>query len=326
MRRLAVVPSRGPALSPDDPARIAVRVVFRFHAQRFREHEASARAGDVEGVHHLRVATRRLRAALRLFQPILPVALVADLQRELGWLADTIGAVRDLDVLAQQVNAAATRLTIESRRALGPVALAMHEERRAKHDALVAALDSPRARRLIDRLGALPAATRGAARLGTAASELVRPLLRTVLRTGRGLDADSPPAKLHRLRVRVKRLRYALETLRTLAGKDVGRAIRRLSALQDVLGVSQDGVMAIGWLRTYAEAEATPPTVLVAVGGLIEILARGGRKARRQYPDAWEKLDRRGLRAALLRELQGPQRPARADQASPPRAVPETGS
>jgi CHAD domain-containing protein len=325
MRSLAAVPPRGPVLSPDDAGRIAVPLVFRFHVQRFRDHEPGARAGDVEGVHQLRVATRRMRATLRLFRPILPSAFVTGMERDLAWLAATIGAVRDRDVLGQQVNAAATRVTVESRRALGPVALAIHDERRTRHDALVGALDSPRARRVVDRLGGLAGSSGGNARLGTVAPELIRPLLRTVLRAGRGVTPESPPASLHRLRVRVKRLRYALETLRALGGKDVARTIRRLARLQDLLGVSQDGAMAIEWLRGYAETDA-PRATLVAVGALVEALARRVRKARRRFPDAWEKLDRRGLRAALLRELADRRRPAPAGEPPSPRALPETGS
>src|SRR5438034_10108173 len=83
------VPQRvGLVLSPDDGAAVAARVVVRFHLRAFVRVEPAARAGEVEPVHQLRVATRRLRAALRLFAPLLPTRLAAPAHRELDWLAD----------------------------------------------------------------------------------------------------------------------------------------------------------------------------------------------------------------------------------------------
>ena len=309
----------GPILAPDDSAPTAARVVLRFHLQRFREHEAGARAGDVEGVHQLRVATRRLRAALRLFAPMLPRTFAGGVRRDLAWVAAAIGEVRDLHVLAQEVNARATRLTPETHRALGPLELAMHDQRQARHAALVAVLDSSRCRRLLDRLEVFGTSRPAGAQLRTAeaAPELVRPLLRAVLRAGRSLTAESPPESLHRLRVRTKRLRYALETVRGLGGKLVPRTLRRLTSLQEVLGSCQDCFMAIAWLRRYAETADLPPTTLVATGGLIEQLGRRTRKLGRRFPEVWDAIDRRRLRVDLLAALgAGPHRAARA--ARPP--------
>src|SRR5213593_1468155 len=115
----------GLVLSPDDGVGIAVRAVVRFHLRTFVREEAGARAGEVEPVHQLRVATRRLRATLRLFRPVLPVALVRGARDDLAWLADAIGAVRDLDVLAEQMTSCAARLDAESRRALASLDLAL---------------------------------------------------------------------------------------------------------------------------------------------------------------------------------------------------------
>ena len=52
---------------------------------------------DPEAVHKMRVATRRLRAALRVFEDMLPPS-ATHLRGELKWLAGVLGAVRDLDV------------------------------------------------------------------------------------------------------------------------------------------------------------------------------------------------------------------------------------
>jgi CHAD domain-containing protein len=296
----------GLVLSVDDPAGLAARAVVRFHLRAFAREERQARAGEVEPIHQLRVATRRLRGALRLFAPVLPARFVESARREVAWLADAIGAVRDLDVLGELVRERATRLDPDLRAALGPLAVAIHERRVDAHTALVEVLDSPRCRRLMDRLAVFAdaePATRRRERLGERAGELIRPVVRAVRRAGQDQGEAAKPEALHRLRVRVKRLRYALETLRGLGGKSVGRMIRRLERLQDLLGRHQDAATAIAWLRARAEVGDLPPATLLATGALIHALSRRARRLRRRFPGAWEELQRRKLFDGVLAEL-----------------------
>src|SRR5205823_4429707 len=65
------------------------------------------------------------------------------------------------------------------------------------------------------------------ARLGDVAPDLLRPHVRAVARAGRRLGPDAEAAELHRLRVRTKRLRYALETLRSLGDRSTRELPRR---------------------------------------------------------------------------------------------------
>src|SRR5213083_128416 len=194
------VPQRvGLVLSPDDGAAVAARVVVRFHLRAFVRVEPAARAGEVEPVHQLRVATRRLRTALRLF----------------AWLATAIGAVRDLDVLGETLRKQAARLDPELRREVGPLGVALHEQHERTLAELGATLDAKRSRRLLERLAVFAdsrAPVGRGARLGDVAPDLLRPQVRAVVRAGRRLGPDAAPPDLHRLRIRVKRLRYAVDT------------------------------------------------------------------------------------------------------------------
>jgi CHAD domain-containing protein len=315
----------GVILSPDDGAALAARVVVRFHLRAFARQEQPARAGDVEGVHELRVATRRLRAALRFFAPVLPARFVENVRREIQWLASMIGLVRDLDVLGQLVTARAPRLDPDVRGALGPLAIYIHDRRAAAHDALVAALDSARCRRLLDRLAAFAESMpprRAQETLGAVAPSLLRPLLRAVLSAGRGIGEDPKAEALHRLRVRGKRLRYALETLRGLGGKNVDKMLRRLVALQDLIGDHQDAFTAMERLRAYGATADVPPATLLAVGALVEGFGRRARKLRRRFPEAWRRLDRSRLRTGLQNELVR----RRARRRPPPPRLRATGS
>src|SRR5207247_4471528 len=126
------VPQRvGLVLSPDDGAAVAARVVVRFHLRAFARVEPAARAGEVEPVHQLRVTTRRLRAALRLFAPVLPARFAAAAHRDLAWLATAIGAVRDLHVLGETLRQQAARVDPARRREGGQPGRAVHDPRDA---------------------------------------------------------------------------------------------------------------------------------------------------------------------------------------------------
>jgi CHAD domain-containing protein len=298
--------ARGLVLSPDDGAGEAARAVLRFQLRAFARTEAAARAGDVEGVHQMRVATRRLRAALRFFAPVLPARFVATTRREFAWLADVIGGVRDADVLSQAVSAHATRLAPELRGMLGPVGLALHERRTVAHAELTAVLESNRCQRLFDRVSAFSepgTRARREQRLGQVAGQLVRPLVRAVRRAGRGLDESASPQALHRLRVRVKRLRYALDTLRGLGDRGLAKLLRRLERMQSLLGEHQDAVTAVAWLERYAETPGISAPTLLATGALIHRLSRRARRFRARFPARWQQLDRRRLRERVVAEL-----------------------
>src|SRR5262245_25290401 len=135
---------RLPALSPDDDARVAARRILAFHLASFEREAPVASAGDVEAVHQLRVATRRLRAALQLFAPVLPAALVASATESLAWLGRGVGSVRDLDVLALAVTARGRRLGDEARAALGPLEHAIVGRRAVAVAEVIDVLESPR--------------------------------------------------------------------------------------------------------------------------------------------------------------------------------------
>jgi len=306
MAARAVVAPRPPALSSSDDARVAARSVLAAHLASFDREEAAARGGDVEAVHQLRVATRRLRATLQLFAPVLPAATVGAAGMGLAWLGRGVGGVRDLDVLLLAVAARSRRLADDARAALGPLEHVVSERRVVALAEMGRLLDSARCRRIRAALGRLAWSGPGArppVRLGDVAGDLVRPLLRAVQRAARDLDVDTPAVELHRLRVRVKRLRYACETLEGLAEDTIRPVVRRLVRLQDALGEHQDAVMQAAWLRGYAGSAQLPPPTLLATGAIVDRLERRAQKLRNRVVRAWKRFDRRRARRELLASL-----------------------
>lgn len=240
-------------------------------------HEAGTRLGDdIESLHQMRVATRRMRAALSLFVAVLPVRAVR-LHDELGWLAGVLGTVRDLDIQLANLDSWTEELAGAHRQALdelGALLTTDHERARA---ALLDALDSRRYDRLVSGLKAM--LDQGPLRRGSAsqlaALEILPELIgerhseaeKAVRRAHRtGLLTD-----FHRLRIRCKRLRYAIEFTGDLYGGDVKAYARQVATLQDQLGLIQDAETAAVRLEQIAlgEGGASLPRATVFAMGLV---------------------------------------------------------
>lgn len=82
----------------------AAAAAVETRAREVFEHAAGVLdTGDVERVHDMRVATRRLRAALETFAPVFPRKQHKRALRDVGKLADALGARRDPDVMLERL-------------------------------------------------------------------------------------------------------------------------------------------------------------------------------------------------------------------------------
>jgi hypothetical protein len=142
-----------------------------------------------------------------------------------------------------------------------------------------------------------------------------------MLRAGAGLDEASPPETLHRLRVRVKKLRYVLEPMRAVGGKPARRMLRRLERVQERVGLYHDAVTAAAWLRGWAdESHDAPAAAMMATGALIHSFERRIRRLRARGLKAWRRAEMEDLARAVLHELNDAAAQARR-AAKPPLAL-----
>jgi CHAD domain-containing protein len=97
-------------VSPDEPyAHAAARIVRVRAAELFEQAEGVLDTEDIERVHDMRVASRRLRAVLEVFAPCFPKGPYRSVLRDVKRLADALGERRDPDVhLAAMEKLAAT--------------------------------------------------------------------------------------------------------------------------------------------------------------------------------------------------------------------------
>ena len=201
------------------------------------------RRGEVEGVHGMRVATRRMRSALKEARRQLEPSWVEETRSELKWLGSLLGDVRDADVFAAYVQGEVASLGAQA--AQGGVDLvglitAGSQPARAR---LAEALDSPRYLALLDRLEA----TRESLPVTSSRDSTERMLRRAARRTRRklrGVSRSSSDTRLHKLRIASKRARYAAELATPAQGRPARRVAKRAEALQTILGEHQDAVVA----------------------------------------------------------------------------------
>src|SRR6185503_6406688 len=113
---------RTPGVLLDDHVAEAGRKVLRFHLARMLAKEQGTRDGnDPEDLHAMRVATRRQRAAWRVFGDSFRGGRTKTYRRGLREIASRLGAVRDLDVLLEAADAYRADLSPTEQRALEPL-------------------------------------------------------------------------------------------------------------------------------------------------------------------------------------------------------------
>ena len=262
----------------------------------------------------MRVASRRLRAALSLFEDVLP-ATVITLSGELAWLGRTLGAVRDLDVQLEQVAQWLTEVPEPDRAALAALRSLLENQHAVARTEMLEALDSRRYEMFVRRFGRTLSA-RHQSRSGQAsrpsramAPDLIESSFRSFRKAADGISPESPPAEYHRLRTRGKRARYTLEFLGDLYPGQTEPLIKALTSLQDILGLHQDADVAIDRLRRLAaQEEALGAETIFAMGEIAERYRQSMIDLRARFPKAYRQVS--GRRWKAFRKLIEAKRPS----------------
>ena len=277
-------PDEYPDLGPDDidtSMRVG-EVAFAILRKQFATmlaHEPGTRLGeDPEELHDMRVATRRMRAALKLFSAALPEQ-ACFYRNELKWVGGVLGEVRDLDVQIEHFEKLSTEQE-EDREALS-VAKALKERRALAREHMPEALDSDRYDSFVSSYnGMLCRGPEGEEHeeglanepIVVVAPDLVYRRYKKWRKVGKDLSEESPPEEYHEFRKEGKRLRYTLEFLKDVYGKKVTIGlVKPLKELQDDLGRHQDLIVAAELLENVAaEAQRLSPRTAFAIGSLSE--------------------------------------------------------
>lgn len=253
-----------PQIRATDLMHEAGRKVLRFHLQRMLNEEPGTRLGDdIEALHDMRVAVRRMRAALRVFGSFFEKETRKWIVSGLRQTGRALGTVRDLDVLITKARAYREALPRQGQHELDPLLAHWHEKREEARNEMLAYLDS---REYSDFCAIVTTFCET-----TSAPDGETPLLRQTpvhvahvlpgLLYGRygavrayenGFD-HAPIASLHGLRIEARRLRYTLEFFRVLLGAEAEALIELAIRVQDHLGALNDANVACQHVRAFLD-------------------------------------------------------------------------
>ncbi len=257
---LEIPVGKTPGVAADDLHSEAGRKVLRFHLARMIAREAGTREGDdPEELHAMRVSTRRMRAAWRVFGDGYRPERTRRYRRRLRLVAARLGTVRDLDVLLHATEAFAETLPVTEKGGLEPLLASWREQRDAGRKLLIRELDSAGHRRFVEAytefvmtpgLDVQPVDPARPHRVRDTAGSRIWLAYEQVRAYEAVLKwADVPT--LHQLRIEAKRLRYTLEFVREALGPEAPALISRVVALQDHLGAMNDAEVAGHMARTF---------------------------------------------------------------------------
>jgi CHAD domain-containing protein len=278
---------RRPGLIPTDIAD-AISAVVGKATLSIRTHEAGSRnGGDIENVHQMRVATRRIRAYLKAAKPALDREAADGLRTDLSDLAQALGVVRDLDVMIEQLHSEAAALGEPDTAALEALIGSLDAERTAARRTLVRQLDDPDYDALLVELDETtrkpPVANPWADLRELGAGEFGR-LAKAHRKMTKQFGDDPPDDDLHELRILGKRARYTAELQQKT--KPISEFLDALAGLQEVLGNHQDASVLEDQLRAMVAA-SRDPVAAIAAGRVIEGARRRKVVARKAFPAAW---------------------------------------
>jgi CHAD domain-containing protein len=255
-----------PGLEPDDPMAEAARKTFYFHFRRMLHHEPGTRLGeDIEELHDMRVATRRMRAAVRVFGDYLDMGRMKPFIKGMRRTGRALGRVRDLDVFWEKTQHYLDGLPVERQDELVPLRAVWEAERDDARARMLAYLDSDAYRRFAERFGeflqdpdkwAVSGLSDDGVPLPHRLRHVVPVAVHQRLAAVRAYDEwvtrpDVPMERLHQLRIASKGLRYTVEYFREVLAPDAKDLIDEIKGLQDHLGDFQDAVVACNLLRDF---------------------------------------------------------------------------
>ena len=305
-----------PGVSVDDHVAEAGRKVMRFHLARMIAREPGVRSGqDLEDVHAMRVATRRQRAAWRVFGGAFRPGRTKRYRRGLREVAARLGAVRDLDVLLEAADVYRAALPAAERRAMEPLLTDWRTHRDDARVLLIRELDSDDYRRWLDDYRDF-VRTEGAAVMPVGPTQPHRIRDTTASRIWNAYElvrAHEPVLRwadvetLHELRIAGKWLRYSLEFVREALGDRSVPLIERVTALQDHLGLLNDADVAASMARTFLVEHAGDLSALesAAIGRYLVSREREIARLRRSVGPAWRGVAGISFRRALGRVVAG---------------------
>ncbi|KKG12945.1 CHAD domain-containing protein [Methanosarcina sp. 2.H.A.1B.4] len=308
---------------PEDSMAFVAHRIFTYQFSQMLAHEKGTRKGeDIEELHDMRVAVRRMRAATIVFDEYLDSEKLEPHLKGLKRTLGAMGGVRDLDVFREKAETYLKTLPSGREHDLDPLFLTLAEEREKAREDMLDYLDSEKYSRFkkdfsefldFPETWALPTTTEKHDSLPHRVKDVLPSILYARLADISAYSewVEGPYVsveRLHRLRIAAKGLRYTLEFFEGVLGKEVETLIKDFKVLQDHLGDLHDAAVATGMLESYLKTGTWGPSenektssekassemqISESPGGVEAYLAYREEELLtllNTFPDAWEKI------------------------------------
>lgn len=242
----------------------AGRKVMRFHFAQMLKNEPGTRLGDdIEALHDMRVATRRMRAAFEVFETAFEPGALKYYLKGLRATGRALGEVRDLDVFMEKASLYVGSLESDHQHDLDILLNTWRNERQSARLKMLSFLDSSEYGEFKQKFNIF-LNTPGAGVQNKTANqitpslvcELAPVLIYTRFSEVRAFDShlsDATIEQLHALRIEFKKLRYTIEYFREVLGKTAQDVIADIKKIQDHLGDLNDAQVATQILRDFID-------------------------------------------------------------------------
>ena len=304
---------------------------------------------DIECLHRMRVASRRLRSLLPLFEDRLPGKQTARWRRQLRRVTRALGDARDADVQAVCLLDALKDCRDDRQRpGLERLLLRFRQKRSALQEPLANTLERLASGRQLRRMetalryllatSQLYADPESARYTYDRCRSAIMRRLQTALAAAATIRGPHSNTELHTTRIAVKRLRYTLQAFAPLYPDTLDDAIRTARKLQDVLGNVHDCDVWVETLPRFLEEEKARTLAYFGNGGPFEPLVAGATALRsdrqrrrekfyREFVALWQKTQDRDVWGQLRRALETPSPPMNVNGSdAPPQDMVVTGT
>ncbi|MGW4528921.1 CYTH and CHAD domain-containing protein [Amycolatopsis sp. NPDC004378] len=286
-----------------------VLAALREHYARLRRADVGVRLDVEDSVHQMRVATRKLRSALRTFGSIVDKDATAPLAAELKWLGRELAPARDAEVSEERLHEQLDGLPAEL--VFGPLRqyLTRYFAREAEEGRTraMAALTGRRYRDLLRALDTVVEEPPLTAKARKPAKDALRKPVRKAAKklrraeaAAKGLEGEERETALHEVRKKAKRARYAADTVRPVYGEKLREWRKNVRAVQRTLGEHQDTVVGRDVLHHLAIAGHGEGQNTFTFGMLYAQDAHTAEKLRETFAGQWRRLGK-GRRPGWLR-------------------------
>ncbi len=299
---------RSDVASTDDIAEAGRKILLDDFIKMLSHADGTRTGENIEDVHQMRVAIRRMRSAFRLLDAYYKSRRTRPFTLFLKAIAAQLGAIRDLDVLIEDLEAKRGELDEIHREPLQAIIDTLDKKRRKARKKLVVRLDGVDYATFVNEYAAfLTRPGRGAItpESATTPHQVRHVLPREIhahLADVRAYDdvimAGAEPASLHALRIEFKRLRYIVDYFKDVLGNSGTEYVKAIKTMQDLLGRYNDIEVAHSYLEKIGGKKFDKAESAALEAYLAHIDAEAA-QIETAVPDAWTKFNTRTIQRKL---------------------------